>query len=388
MTEFRPPRPKRTIQLLESLRDHSFLSSEQLQLILGWHKRTVQWHLEKLSKTKLVFLINGRQPDLPMRCLYMLTRSGLEYLAWNKGMSLALYVETYRYHIARLEHLILVLDRVYLVRSFLLQLKNAHWGWSVAEWDVEVELEFSTMKYDLPVACHGIAQLKDARGHWITVIPEFDMAKAPVRAESAHLARLVEGSRDIRFFDSEQAAFPVLVIVAANEDRLNDYRNLLYRIIGIEYELLPAFITTRELWMKSCQNPNAKIWKTTEINGGWFSLLANFEGGSQHPTNYLPWERLPKRHRFSERTIELVPLKPGTPIQHMWSQLASFSLTLHALDKSILALVGDFPLLDAVEMAQIKAIPARSVRRGLARLQHWGLIEARVPPQRLQKKKK
>ncbi len=385
VTIFHPPRPKRTIQLLETLRDHPLLSREQLQITLGWHKRTVQWHLEKLLKAKYVCLVNGRQPDVSPRSLYVLTRTGLERLALNMGLSLALFVETYRYHVARLERLILVLDRVYLVRSFLLWLKNANWGWSVAEWDVEVELEFSTMKCDLPFACHGIARLKDTQNHWIAVIVEFDTDKAPVRIECARLGRLVEGSRDDRFYDSETASFPILVILAANVDRLNDYRNLLYRIIGIEYELLPAFMTTREKWIKSSQNPTAKMWRTTEINGSWVSLLANIKGGSEHPANYLSWERLPKRHRFSEHTLEFVPLAPGTAIQHKRSQLAALSLALHALDKSLIALVGDFPLLDAVELAQIKAIPTRSVRRGLKRLQRWGLIEARAQPLRLQK---
>ncbi len=379
------PTPKRTIQLLEALRDHPFLSCEQIELHLSWRKRTTQWHLEKLVKAKWARIVNGRQPDVAARSLYVLTREGLDQLAWNKGMVLASYVEIYRYHAARLERLILVLDRVYLVRSFLMQLKNAGWAWSVADWDVEVELKFATARYDLTVACHGIARLKDAEGCWLTLVVEFDTDRAPVKSQRARLARLVEGTRDSRFFNSEETAFPILVILAANRDRFDEYISLLYHLAGVEYELPRTFLTTRDWWLHSNRDPTALIWKTEQVDSDWVSLLNNIQGGSQHPANYLPWERLPRMRRFSESAIEIKPLETGKTIERKRPHLAALTLTLHALDKTLLALIGDHPLLDAVEMANIMQMPVRSIRRGIKRLHRWLLIEARTRPQRLQK---
>jgi len=207
-----------------------------------------------------------------------------------------------------------------------------------------------------------------------------------VPSQRARLARLVEGLADERFSAPAENAFPVLVILAANQPRLFEYRTLLNQLEYVFYEVPPTFLTTPQWWMESGQNPTAPIWKTERDGSDWVALLDNISGGSQDPANFLPWEHLPRARRFSERSIELQSLSPGTPIERNRHHLVALSLTLHALDKTLLALIGDHPLLDAVEMAQIEPMPVRSIRRGLKRLHKWGLVEARTRPQRLQKR--
>jgi hypothetical protein len=371
------------LPILRTLREQPLLSREQLQTILGSRQRTLQWRLAKLNAAQWIRVINARVSDVPQR-MYVLTRAGLCRLAESDGMSLPSYAEAYGYHVARLERLILVLDRAYRVRAFLLQLKNATWDWSVVEWNVEVELEFSTARYDLRFDCHGITRLQNAQGRWITLVVECDLGKVPVPSQRARLARLVEGIADQRFSAPEENAFPALVILAANQPRLFEYQTLLNQLEYAFYQVPHTFLTTQQWWMESGQNPTALIWKTEREGNAWVALLDDIVGGTQDPAHYLPWERLPRARRFSERSLELQSLPPGTLLEHNRHHLAALSLTLRALDKTLLALIGDHPLLDAVEMAQIKPMPVRSIRRGLERLGKWGLVEARTHPQRLE----
>lgn len=67
-----------TNRVLECLRDDPFLSSDQLALLLGWKKRTLQWHLERARRAGHVRRYAGRQPGIQARALYALTRAGLK----------------------------------------------------------------------------------------------------------------------------------------------------------------------------------------------------------------------------------------------------------------------------------------------------------------------
>lgn len=374
------------MQVLEAVRKHPLMSCEQLQLYLGLRKRTLQWHLEKLVNAKLVRVINGHQPNSAMHSLYVPTRAGLERLASEAGMSLETYLEVYKYHAAHLEHLVLVLDRAYEVRSFFLQLKNADWSWSLAEWDVEVQINLQTYEYDLPIPLQGIARLKDAQGRWITIFVEYDMNITPVRCQRARLASIVEGSYDDRFTNLDQSPPPVLVILAASRDRLHEYRLLIHELACVRYPVPHTFFTNQAWWHTYHQDPNAQVWKIEEWNDVWYSLLSHIQGGTHHPADYLRWAPLPPLRRFSERAVELESIAIGTSIAHKRHDVAALTLILHTLDKELLALIGDHPLLDAVEMAQVKQMPVRSIRRRLKHLVKWELVEARKRPWRLEKK--
>ncbi len=369
--------------ILEILREHPFLSREQLQMILGWRKRTLQWHLEKLRGFNLVRMVNGRLPEIRTRSLWVLTREGLERLAGDH-ISLESYLEKHCYHRSRLERLVLVLDRVYLVRSFLLQLKNAKWNWCVADWDVEVELPFCNSGYDVSAPVHGIARLKNANGQWLTLAIEYDTGKAPVKSAKPRLARFVEGMQDEQFWGETETKFPVWVIVAANRERLNDYRTLLVQLISITSDLPRSFLATQDKLSQVYQNPSASVWET-ELDDANVPLLDGIQGDMTPVSEYLPWNRLPHPKSFSDKSIELTPLSVNEPIKRSQRQLAALSLALYSLDKELLSLVGSHPLLSASEMACIKQIPARSIRRSLERLVRRELIEEHSARERVQK---
>ncbi len=378
------PKPKRSIQLLEVLRDQPFLSREQVELHLDWRKRTAQWHLERLRERKLVCMLNGRLPEITARSLWVLTHRGLERLAENH-ISLEAYLEKYCYHHARLERLVLVLDRVYLVRSFLLQLKNAKWDWNVTDWDVEVELPFWTNGYDISAPVDGIARLKNTNGQWRTLVIEYDTGRAPVKSAKPRLARFVAGMQDERFWGQIETRFPSWVIIAATQERLNDYHLLLTQLIAITFDLPRSFLTTQDKLIQVYQNPSAPVWETEFKDIANVPLLYKVQGDAVPPSKYMPWSPLPHPRSFSDKAIELMPLSPNEAVKRSLRQLAAVSLALYSLDKELLALAGRYPLLSASEMAYIKQIPDRSIRRSIERLLRRELVEEHSAPQRVQK---
>ncbi len=373
-----------TNRVLECLRDDPFLSSDQLALLLGWKKRTLQWHLERARRAAHVRRYAGRQPGIRARALYALTRAGLKRLACLEGISLEEYLESNQYHTSRLDRLALVLERAFQVRSLLLHLQTAPWDWSMKNWDVEVELEFWRQERPIRVSFHGIALLKNQTGHSLGLVIEYDTNQAPVKSERLRLAHFCEGMYDGRYSQGfHENKFPVLVLIAADQERLNEYRSLLRGLDMIAGEVPETFFTTRDKLPQLYQDIHARIWTREFKVEEPVSLFSGIVGTPDPLSDVLVWQCLPPPTSFSEKRIELEPLAGEIPKKMNLHTMATLSFALRATDKQVLWLVASYPLLRATEIAEVLQVPVRCVRRSLKRLDAWGLVQWHVYPPRI-----
>jgi len=368
----------RYLRVLDALRVHPCLSCEQLQMLLGGCGRTLQVYLTRLRQRNFVRFIPARHPNIPTRSLWVLTAKGLEALADRAHLPLAVYLGKYRYSRARFEWLMLRLERVYHIRTFLLQLQRMRWGWTLQTWDVEVEARFSTEDDPgtyYPAPLPGIAQLKNPQGRWVTLALEYDVNRMPVKGERARLEQFNRLITLPEFNDPNKYLFPIWVIVAANRERSREYHDLLLHL-GKRTGLLPwTFFITREYLATFYADPASEVWNTDSTwADGCVSFLDQIVGAEKQ-TNRIAWQALPAHPSVNEKQLELESLVVGVSLTHSRRDLAALTHSLYALDKQVLTWIADHPLLDAVELAFIAQMPARSIRRSITRLQQWGLIE-------------
>lgn len=374
-----PTLTDRQARFLAALRIHPLLSLEQIQMVLGWCVRRVQVYLTQLRQMGLIASIKPRHPNIAAHSLWMLTAAGVNALHAHIFLSDSRDLENIRYTRARSEWLLLRLERVYHIRTFLLNLQRKHWEWSLQSWDVEVEAQFykedELNRYyhaNLP----GIAQLKNAQGRWVNLAVEYDVNLMPVRGERARLDQFINRSIVSGFNDPWKYNFPICVIIAANRERMRDYYHLLFEL-GNRQGLMPWMVfTTRDDLSAFYADPTADVWHSDLSQDGECVPLLYGIAGAEKRTNQLDWQPLPCRQSANEKHLELKPLAPGTMLTHSRHDLAAITLALFALDKQILNWIADHPLLDAAELAFIAQMPVRSIRRSLNRLRKWKLIKA------------
>ena len=366
----------RTSHLLAWLRYQPFLSREQLQRLFGWRKRTVQWYLQHARRAGLVRTYDGHLSVIPTKSLWTLTRAGLAQLAHGEGRELLDYLKRYQYDRVRLDRLALVLERVWQVRSFLIHLQKTAWEWQAQTWDVEVEIEFWRREDPIPYAGHGIALLDNSEGRSLALLIEYDLDLAPVKAERLRFAHLAEGMREGRFLENYgENKFPVLVILAANEERLHDYLTLLRELIRVGGSMPYLFLTTRDQLPWFYRDGQTPIWATERLDGERVRFCDGIAGTPDALKDELTWTRLPHPRTISVKRVEIEPLRGSLPDPVTQHDLATLSLALQALDRQVLRLVGSHPLLNAKQLALVEQVTTRSVHRSLRRLRRWGLIE-------------
>jgi len=188
--------------------------------------------------------------------------------------------------------------------------------WDAITWDVEVGKLFSTKHSAVWIPFHAAAVMwrvaeqpritpgvsssvhRDAGntkdGRWSFVVVEFDVRRVPVERDRERLTQFVAAQDDPRYWgkDKEQS-FPVLLIVAQDELRLQEYYNLL-RTAALARQLpMPrAYLTTLRTMLSLRQDRSAPIWYST-ISGRRTSLLFDTEGlATPVPTQPL-WRKMP-----------------------------------------------------------------------------------------------
>lgn len=370
----------RHLHFLDALRIHPLMSLEQLALFLNWQARRVQVYLTQLRQMGLVYPIHPRHPNVPVQSLWALTLAGWNVLKQAAWFSQPKDWEEFPYTRTRLEWLLLHSERVYHIRKFLLQLKRMPWEWSLQTWNVEVEAQFLTdddLDTDHTAHLSGIAQLKNAQDRWVTLAIEYDTNLMPVKGERARLKQFVRLITLSDFNDPHQYLFPIYVVIAANREREREYHALLLELAFKMGWLMPyTFFIRREHLSAFYADPAARIWESDLTWGeGKVTFLDQIQGAPQR-TTLVDWRALPVRQSASDQNIELKPLAVGTSLTHSRRDLAALTLSLLALDKQVLALLADHPLLDASELAFILQMPVRSIRRCLKRLRQWGLVKA------------
>ena len=401
--------------ILQVLRDHPFLSRRQVELYLGYPERTARHGLRELQTRKWVWRTNARQPWMHARCLYAPTKAGIEFLAQKADSALAEYCLRTGFQPARLERLVLTMERVFQLRTFFLWLMSVRnsesWCWRAIQWDVEVAKLFSAKGKGAWIPFHGAALMqrgtersaaqsketesKDAP--WAFVVVEFDLSHVPVERDRERLHQLVASQDDPRYWgkDKEQF-FPILLVIAQDELRLQDYYNVL-RSAALSRQLpMPRAYLTTVGSMLSLRNDNTlPIWYST-ISGRRTSLLSDTEGVAVPLPEQTLWRKMPLNQIGAEElgadaehigvtlashSVRSAGIAPElTAVAEDSSDnthsLAKIALGLQPLEKRMLDEIAAHPLLIRSELILLLQASLRRVQPGLAKLTSLKLVQA------------
>lgn len=340
----RPSRIRNAI--LEALRDHPFLSRRQLELYLHGSSAGVRYGLREIRKHQWIWQANARQPSMRARAIYALTQAGIQELARQSRTSYRDYLVRYRLSPDRLDRLVLMQERVFQVRTLFLWLagsppkralksvnsnlpseKASHANphqkanpsakregtsdgaspespfWQAITWDVEVGKLFSTKRSAVWIPFHGAAVMRRSstvsgkespKEHWAFIVVEFDVGRVAVERDRERLAQFVAAQDDPRYWGKEkEQLFPVLLIIAQDELRLQDYYNVL-RSAALARQLpMPrAYLTTVRAMLSLRQDRLSPIWYST-VSGHRTSILFDTEGSPIPLADQTLWRKLP-----------------------------------------------------------------------------------------------
>ena len=224
-------------------------------------------------------------------------------------------------------------------------------SWQAVTWDVEVGKLFSTKRSAVWIPFHGAAVMwrspertpnehskykskdepmpsdpdpssvvhrvegESKEGRWAFVVVEFDVRRVSVERDRARLAQFVAAQDDPRYWGKEkEQLFPVLLIVAQDELRLQEYYNIL-RSAALARQLpMPrAYLTTVRAMLSLRHDRLSPIWYST-ISGNRASLLFDTEGSTTPLADQALWRKLPLSETIGQRgNMEPSDVTPALP---------------------------------------------------------------------------
>ena len=438
-------------RILRTLGEHPLFSRRQLEMYLRLPGRSARQGLQELAKRNWIQSHNARQPRLLTRSLFAPTEQGIAELARQAGMPIAVSPRYLDLSPARLGQLILLMERVFQLRTLFLWLigspavsRRAAQGaatqsaaaaltrraerWRPQIWDVEVARFFSIKGKGCWIPFHGAAVMvrppvqttKDQAAssdatvaQWIPIVVEFDLGRVPVDRDRERLVRYVLAQDDPRFWARDQAArFPILVVIARDEFRLQDYYTVLQATAAARRLPLPrAYFTTLPAMLTLRQDPVQPIWYST-LSSRQVPLLFDVEGNAGPPPEQVPWRRLPlvspgtvqgeaggnvawskpRPARSDEDALGEPGPDPAaaaaeTQVSGQVSkdarrqeisrptELVELALALSPLAKELLDEIAAHPLLRQEDLALLRQSSRRKVRARLGDLIHFHLVE-------------
>ena len=378
--------------ILRVLGEHPLLSRRQIELALGRPERTVRQALHELKTRSWVWHTNARQPWLHARRLYALTNAGVQVLARGANVPFAEYCARIGFSTARQDRLVLTMERVFQLRTFFLWLASANhtatWPWRAVAWDVEVTKFFTAQGRAVWIPFDGAALMQRASGRneaeskekaWAFIVVEFDLGRVAVASERERLQRLVAAQDDPRYWGKEYA-FPVLVIIAQNEWRLQEYYNLL-RSAALARQLpMPrAYLTTFDALLSFRRDPTSAMWYST-ISGRRTSFLADTAGLCAPFPNQVPWRKMPLHQTGQiedpKSKIENAMTNPTEAKSESAHAFAQIALNLTPLEKRLVDKIAAHPLVTRQDLVLLLQASLRRVRPALTKLQTFELIQA------------
>ena len=331
------------------------------------------------------------------RAVYAPNLAGLDEAARQMGIETFEFSRHKSLHSARLERLALTMRRVFQLRTLLLWLarptaasssetKGANPNWRPIAWDVEVARFFSTKERAEWIPFHGAAifsqvvQSPRPETRWIPTVIELDLRLVAVEAERNRFAQFVAAQDDARFLSREtELQFPVFLIIAQDEFRLQEYYALL-RALALSRQMpMPrAYLTTFLDMLKLREDSGLPIWYST-VSSKCVPLLFDLEGNRSLLPDPVPWRKLPlvtasAKDNFSVITPEF-PVKRDAPASNEPHQLAGLAFALLSLEKRLLTEIAAHPVLSQKDLTLLLQASERRVRPALAKLQGYGLIE-------------
>ncbi len=405
-------------EILKALREHPLLSRRQLELLLHVSSAGVRYGLRELRKRGWIWQANARRPGMRARAIYAPTRAGLEELARQVGVPFSDVAAHARLSTERLNRLVVTLERVFQLRTLFLWLSppkpnrlmsrnrsgkqvskptnvspSAAGLWQAVAWDVEVGKLFSTKRSAVWIPFHGAAIMQHKDKRWTFVVVEFDLNRAPVEGVRERFAQFVAAQDDPRYWGKEkEVLFPVLLVIAQDELRLQEYYSIL-RSTALSRQLpMPRAYLTTVRAMLSLRNDRASpIWYST-ISGHRTALLFDTEGSRAPLPDQVPWRKMPlsgtkPKSEGREKingviTPELSGIEQGVRQDKKkiegassLSELAQISLNLTPLAKRLLDEIAAHPLLTREELTLLLRGTLRWVRPALAEMIQLKLIE-------------
>jgi len=414
-------------RILKALRDHPLLSRRQLELQLNRPARSVRLGLAELAEQKLIVRYNGKQPGLHTRSLFALSPPGVAHLAQLDYKLVNEFVREYGLHPARMERLILNLERVFQLRTLFFWLTRGK-VWRSLTWDVEVGKFFSVKHSAFWIPFHAAALMQrqptesDPHGkqkRWALVVVELDVHRVPVERDRERLKRLILAQKDWRYADREnRALFPILLVIAQDEFRLLDYYTVLRTTaIANQVPMPHAYLTTFREMLSLRNNPANPIWYST-ASEKQTALLLDTPGIAADLPEQLPWRKMPltgldvsvshgkpakpveketekqtgkntetivPEPVLSSKTLSeangeaeglLTPLKPSADAaEYARASMGAIALTLSPLEKRLLDEIAAHPLLNSKQLVSLVKATPQQVNPSLARLRRFLLAE-------------
>lgn len=375
-------------QVLDALRDHPFLSARQLKLYLDWPLRTTRHYLQKLKQRGWVMRRNARQPWLHARSLHALAAPGIAEMAARLHLSPERFAQRAGVDPQRLARLELMMERVFQVRTFLLWLRRTGpgWDWSTHQWDVEVSKLFHARGKAFRLPFHGGAIMSRPDARWNFVVVEWDLRRVPVEKDRERLIQLVIAQDDGRFWGpGHEELFPIWVLIAQDELRLQDYYALL-RAAALSRQLpMPrAYLTTLAEVLTLRDYPARPIWYST-VSGRRTPLLHDAAGSSSPLPTEAPWRRLsidkvPSDENRANRTRPFVGVAAeesasAVSMVEGTSDPFAISRSLGTADKLILDEIANHPLLSPDEIALLLSLQPWRAKQAIGKLVALGLAE-------------
>ncbi len=381
------------VRLLETLRDHPFLSRRQLELCQHRSSRMIRCSLHRLKDRGLAQRHNGRQPWMNARSLFSLTPQGVEVMAKRAGVPATEYIRQAGLTMPRLERLLVMTERVFQVRTNLLWLQQdrSDWRWSMPHWDVEVSKLFYAGEQSFRIPFHGAAVMVRPDGQWSTIVVELDLRRVPIEKDRERIVHLVMAQDDRRYWTSEnEEQFPVLALIAQDEFRLQDYYTVLRAAAMARQLPLPrAYLTTFSEMLAVRSDPARPIWYST-ISGEKRPLLYDTPGSKGPVPPRPPWSKLTADAHNRENRIRglspelLAALAQGATTKAEPEEVkcypAALALVLKPVEKRMLDEIAAHPLLTAEAIAQVLHLSDRQGIRGTRRLAEMDLVRAHAVP--------
>ncbi len=378
-------------RVFQALRDHPFLSRRQLELNLQRSYRMIRLNLKSLGKHGWVQRHNARQPWMRTRSLFSLTEKGLTRAAKSAKISEDDYARHVGLDLPRIEQLLVMMERVFQVRTFLLwlQQKKANWDWSMPYWDVEVDKLFDTGDDSFKVPFHGAGIMRRPDGRWNMIAVELDLRRVPVEKDRERLVRFVLAQTDRRFSRAEnRQEFPIWVLIAQDEFRLQDYYAVLRATATAQQVPMPrAYLTTFAQMRALRDDPALPIWHST-VSGQRKPLLADAAGSSSPLPIQPPWSKLrvePQKGKEEIITWKLLAdLSQGADqkldLRVLKHCAGAIALVLKPLEKRVLEEVAAHPLLTTDEMALLLRLASWRVAEAAQHLVELEFAEEHVLP--------
>ncbi|MCL5950387.1 MAG: replication-relaxation family protein [Chloroflexi bacterium] len=378
-------------RVFQALHDHPFLSRRQLELYHGRAYRMIHLHLKSLANRGWIERHNARQPWMRTRALFSLTEKGVARAAANARAKEQDYGRQMGLDLPRLEQLLVMMECVFQVRTFLLwlQQKKANWDWAMPYWDVEVDKLFDTGDESFKVPFHGAGVMVRPNGRWNMVAVELDLRRVPVEKDRERLVRFVLAQTDRRFSRPEnREEFPVWVLIAQEEFRLQDYYAVLRATATAEQLPMPrAYLTTFAQMRALRDDPALPIWHST-VSGQRKALLADAVGSSSPLPIQPPWSKLRVEPQKGKQDIItwkwLADLSQGADqkldLREVKHCAGAIALVLKPLEKRVLEEIAAHPLLTTDEMALLLRLAPWRVAEAAQRLVELDFAAEHVLP--------